>query len=62
MKLIIDIPKRVYDATKTMGNVIDADNKIVAEAIINGIPIRDYDVECRNHYKMLLNAQKVRHE
>ena len=41
MKLIIEIPKRVYDATKTMGNVIDADNEIVAETIANGIPIPD---------------------
>ena len=41
MRLIIDIPKRVYDATKTMGNVIDADNEIVAKAIANGTPISD---------------------
>ena len=23
---------------------------------------RDYDVECRNHYEMMLNGQKVRNE
>jgi len=41
MKIVIDIPKYVYDATKTIGNVIDADNEIVAEAIANGTPIPD---------------------
>ena len=41
MRLIIDLPKRVYDVTKTMGNVIDADNEIVAEAIANGTSIPD---------------------
>jgi len=41
MKELIDIPKRAYDMTKEMGNVIDADNEVVAEAIRNGTPIPD---------------------
>lgn len=39
MKLIIDIPKYIYDMTKEMNSIIDADNKAVAEAIVNGIPL-----------------------
>ena len=39
MKLIIDIPNRIYVMTKEMKQVIDADNEYVAKAIANGIPL-----------------------
>ena len=39
MQILIDIPKYIYDMTKEMNSIIDADNKAVAEAIVNGIPL-----------------------
>lgn len=39
MKVVIDIPKYVYDMVKECKEIIDADNEIVAKAIISGTPL-----------------------
>ena len=39
MKIVIDIPKFVYDMTKAQKKVIDADVEIVGKAIANGTPL-----------------------
>lgn len=55
MKLIIDIPKYVYDAAKEAGWVIDADNEKVAEAITKSIILPEW------HEKLIvLSENKIK--
>lgn len=39
MKLVIDIPKRVYDYIIKKGYIVNSDRLEVAESIINGAPL-----------------------
>lgn len=50
MKLIIDIPNRIYVMTKETKQVIDADNEYVASAIANGTPLDDVKVENKGEW------------
>lgn len=52
MKLIIEIPKFVYDMIKATNKVIHADSEIVGEAILNGTPLpKGHWIEHENCYE-----------